>query len=118
MTGSLVANLMLTKSLVRSQGGLTDVYVRVVRIEPGPSLVRNLNHINAVHINESLREGRRTTCPGSQSPSPPLPFSLPCAKSRCHHLPRPRLRSIGLGRRRVRENASVWPKWSATTSFA
>src|SRR5438445_13202289 len=49
IAGSLVANLVLSKSLLRSQGGLTDVYVRVLRIESGSSLIRNLNHVNAVH---------------------------------------------------------------------
>src|SRR5467141_1948184 len=50
MAGSLVANLVLSKSLLRSQGGLTDVYVRVLRIESESSLIRNLNHVNAVHV--------------------------------------------------------------------
>src|SRR5260370_19473314 len=50
IAGSLVANLVLSKSLLRSQGGLTDVYVRVLRIESGSSLIRNLNHVNAVHV--------------------------------------------------------------------
>src|SRR6266851_2101624 len=48
ITGSLVANLVLSKSLLRSQGGLTDVYVRVLRIESESSLIRNLNHVNAI----------------------------------------------------------------------
>src|SRR5260370_4539179 len=50
IAGSLVANLVLSKSLLRSQGGLTDVYVRVLRIESESSLIRNLNHVNAVHV--------------------------------------------------------------------
>src|SRR5467141_2500756 len=50
IAGSLVASLVLSKSLPRSQGGLTDVYVRVLRIESESSLIRNLNHVNAVHV--------------------------------------------------------------------
>src|SRR5712692_8307809 len=49
IAGSLVANLVLSKSLLRSKGGLTDIYVRVLRIESESSLIRNLNHVNAVH---------------------------------------------------------------------
>src|SRR5260370_1452256 len=55
MAGSLVANLVLSKSLLRSQGGLTDVYVRVLRIESESSLIRNLNHVNAVHVRSAGR---------------------------------------------------------------
>src|SRR5216684_8960792 len=40
IAGSLVANLVLSKSLLRSQGGLTDVYVRVLRIKSESSLIR------------------------------------------------------------------------------
>src|SRR6266851_5068935 len=50
IAGSLVANLVLSKSLLRSKGGLTDIYVRVLRIESESSLIRNLNHVNAVHV--------------------------------------------------------------------
>src|SRR5260370_12245903 len=50
IAGSLIANLVLGKWLLRSQGGLTDVYVRVLRIESESSLIRNLNHVNAVHV--------------------------------------------------------------------
>src|SRR5438445_4331485 len=50
IAGSLVANLVLSKSLLRSQGGLTDVYIRLLPIESESSLIRNLNHINAVHV--------------------------------------------------------------------
>src|SRR5260370_29580525 len=55
MAGSLVANLVLSKSLLWSQGGLTDVYVRVLRIESESSLIRNLNHVNAVHVRSAGR---------------------------------------------------------------
>src|ERR1700704_3385086 len=55
MAGSLVAKFVLSKSLLRSQGGLTDVYVRVLGIEAESSLIRNLNHVNAVHDATSSR---------------------------------------------------------------
>src|SRR5260370_2968048 len=60
IAGSLVANLVLSKSLLRSQGGLTDVYVRVLRIESESSLIRNLNHINAVHVRSPAAFVRQT----------------------------------------------------------
>src|SRR5260370_36104846 len=63
IAGSLVANLVLSKSLLRSQDGLTDVYVRVLRIESEPALIRNLAYVNSVH----LRSRGRTSLAASPS---------------------------------------------------
>src|SRR5258708_5948941 len=49
VAGRLVAGSVLSKSRLRGQSGLTDVHVRVFQIEPRASIIRNLNHIEAVH---------------------------------------------------------------------
>src|SRR5258708_4585716 len=65
IAGRLVANLVLSKSLLGSQGGLTDVYVRVLRIESESSLIRNLNHVNPIHFRAPRRV--RTSHPAAPS---------------------------------------------------
>src|SRR3982074_3187519 len=55
MAGSLVAKFVLSKSLLRSQGGLTDVYVRVLGTEADSAIIRKFNHVTAVHGATSSR---------------------------------------------------------------
>jgi hypothetical protein len=106
--GSLAASSVLGKSGLRGQSRLTDVHIRILRIEPGTPLVRNLNHIDAVHVPmvASLRERRALTgaCLGGAAKGSVISFgdrAVPSARQR-----RP---SVGTGRapNQARDRASA-----------